>query len=450
MNGEHTCADHEPELSLLLDGRLNGRAAARLRRHLVECPGCLAELEGLRRARSLLRSLPVREVPAGLFTQSALERDPQAPTGEAALLRWAVTPAVGPPSEQVASDAVPTRRWRSVGTLLAVMVMAIGMAMTVGGGGLIRPVDVDLDRLADDHITLTRAGGVPMPIGAWSDVDGAASASAALLTEWGNPASDGATTLLQGAVRGSSVSRTGETLVMTWPNGPDRPAVVSVSPVSVAGQAVAGGVADPTEKYDITVGHVDHIMDRPCIRVDLRLRDQEEVREQVWIDESTGVFLRRVTFDDGRRQRSVSYQSLDLDAAVEPVRSGGETALQQPGQVDALRAGGWDIPASLPGSYQLIGVAVRSDVAGMPVQAVYSDGLYVASLFVQPGQPDLAQISGSAEHVGALTDRMAYLWEGYPNRMLWAAAGRTYTLIGDAPVDDLMGMATGLPAGLVE
>ena len=332
--------------------------------------------------------------------------------------------------------------------------MFVGVMMTLGGAELVVPIDVDIDTLAAGHQSVASASGVPMPIaGGVGAVDGTLDPD--------RLSDDGAATLLDAAARGSGVPIAGETMVMWWPDGPHSPAEVSgtsfsVTPVGGDGH-VGHALADPTDKYDIEVGQVEYIMDRPCLRIDLRLTEGEELREQVWIDQTSGVFLRRETFEDGERRRSVSYRSLDLDATPAPVPAPESPALQlpaveslalhEPGQVAALRASGWDIPDVLPGGYHLVGASVRSTLPGMPLQVLYSDGLYVASLFLQPGQPDLDVVAGTAEHVDALTDRAAYLWAGLPNRMIWTGSGRTYTLIGDAPADDMTTMASGFSVG---
>lgn len=144
----HTCADHEPELSALLDGRLHGPAAARLRAHLVDCPGCLAELEGLRRARSLLRSLPVRSVPAGLFSQDAVERR-VGPAGIAAVRALPTAPG--------------TLRTR-LAAVAAALAVALALIFVAGAGGSSAVVEVDVEGLTSQHVRTAGGPGVPAPV----------------------------------------------------------------------------------------------------------------------------------------------------------------------------------------------------------------------------------------------------------------------------------------------
>jgi anti-sigma factor RsiW len=60
------CAALEPLQSAWVDGRLDAVERARMARHLGACARCRAAIDELDRLRKLLRSLPVRSMPAGL------------------------------------------------------------------------------------------------------------------------------------------------------------------------------------------------------------------------------------------------------------------------------------------------------------------------------------------------------------------------------------------------
>jgi hypothetical protein len=76
-------ADHAGDaLSALLDGELDVAEADAIRSHLMECADCAAELDGVRAARRLLRSLPAVEPPAGFFA-GLLAGDVVVPIGHA-------------------------------------------------------------------------------------------------------------------------------------------------------------------------------------------------------------------------------------------------------------------------------------------------------------------------------------------------------------------------------
>jgi anti-sigma factor RsiW len=61
------CAKFEELQSAWLDGQLAPDEQMRIAAHLDVCPQCSVDVEQLARTRLLLRSMPVRQVPAGLF-----------------------------------------------------------------------------------------------------------------------------------------------------------------------------------------------------------------------------------------------------------------------------------------------------------------------------------------------------------------------------------------------
>lgn len=63
---------HEDErLSAFLDDELSDDEALVVTRHLARCDDCVAELDGIRRARAALRRLPNLEPPPALFVDAA-------------------------------------------------------------------------------------------------------------------------------------------------------------------------------------------------------------------------------------------------------------------------------------------------------------------------------------------------------------------------------------------
>jgi anti-sigma factor RsiW len=60
------CGAVEPLLSACMDGELTARDHQRVQSHVDACTACAAEVEQLIVVRSLVRSLPVRQLPAGV------------------------------------------------------------------------------------------------------------------------------------------------------------------------------------------------------------------------------------------------------------------------------------------------------------------------------------------------------------------------------------------------
>ena len=137
------CAAVEPLLSAWLDGALTAREATAVAVHVDDCRQCQAEVEALRRVRQALRSLPVREVPLGLYGQTALRRRARAQaTGWSASVRRAAM---------------------RVGSVAAAAVVLGLIAIGVGGHPEPR-VPVIVDDLAADHMLRTGTTGVPAPL----------------------------------------------------------------------------------------------------------------------------------------------------------------------------------------------------------------------------------------------------------------------------------------------
>lgn len=226
-----------------------------------------------------------------------------------------------------------------------------------------------------------------------------------------------------------------------------------------------GHVARPArhleEKYSVQVRGTERLLDRPTTRLEVRRRADGLLRERLWVDDETGLLLRRETYAGDELLRMAVYVSLDLSRPLEgavapaisepvplqPIDRGVQPV--RPRGLDALREAGWVVPESLPGGYVADGGFALSSTASQPLQLVYDDGLYTVSLFTQPGAPDPGSLPDGAVPVewDTLPDGFAaYEWPGaVPQRLVWAAEGKTYSLIGDAPPDEFRAIAAALP-----
>lgn len=218
--------------------------------------------------------------------------------------------------------------------------------------------------------------------------------------------------------------------------------------------------ADLADKYRVAVVGRERLLDRATQRLEVRRRADDRLRELLWVDEATGLLLRRESYDGDTRLRLANYLKLDLgaedavrvDVAAGPVpleqRTQGAAPVDDEG-VAALRRAGWTLPAALDDGYRARGVFVVDAQDSEPVQLVYDDGLYTVSLFVQQGQPDWATLPAGSRPVHdeqMPADVVAYEWPGaMPSRIVWESGGATYTLVGDAPPAELRSLAASLP-----
>jgi sigma-E factor negative regulatory protein RseB len=212
-------------------------------------------------------------------------------------------------------------------------------------------------------------------------------------------------------------------------------------------------------KYDVEVLPSEPLLDRPCSRLQILRESDGELVERLWIDDASGLLLRRETFDGADNPlRMVAYLKLDLrpkgrDVSVRPTRGQRPSQQRQQQEVTevdpvgraALRDAGWTLPDDLPGEFVTEGSFVVQAGQSQPLQTVYSDGLYTVSLFEQPGSLDTDALPEGAQ-LNEAYGFPAYVWPGaVPTRVVWEAGGTTWSLVGDAPPDEMAAMLASLP-----
>lgn len=214
------------------------------------------------------------------------------------------------------------------------------------------------------------------------------------------------------------------------------------------------------DKYDVEVLSTESLLDRECTRLQIRRESDGELVERLWMDDDTGLLLRRETYNgEDELLRMVAYLKLDLEPdsraggnlrATRGQRPSQERREQDVTQVDetgraALRAAGWTVPDVLPGDYATEGSFVVSAGDTQPLQTVYSDGLYTVSLFEQRGSLDPATLPEGAQ-VTTAYGFPAFTWPGaVPSRLVWEANGTTWSVVGDVPPDQMLDITAALP-----
>lgn len=176
---------------------------------------------------------------------------------------------------------------------------------------------------------------------------------------------------------------------------------------------------------------------------------QGVLRERLFVDDATGLVVRRETYSGaGAPVRVTALTELRVrDVAMEPGTPDGDAPLGRrtrlaPDQVREMAGHGWEVPTRVGDGFELrTGFAVDD---GAAVQLVYSDGLYTISLLEQPGRVDPAALEGAVRD-----DRdgiPVYRWPGAePERMVWNGDGHTFTAVTDAPTDVLLAAVADLP-----
>lgn len=211
-----------------------------------------------------------------------------------------------------------------------------------------------------------------------------------------------------------------------------------------------------TRKYDVRRTGVEVLPSGPATVLAVRERGGVHDRERLFVDDATGIVVRRETFAaDGAPRRVVAFTELRVaepgtaGLAVAPtpglaaVDGGAGQSVSDEG-LRILGEVGWAAPAELPAGFRLRRGYALPQPAASSLHLVYSDGLYTLSIYQQVGLLDTDAVAGARSHVA--DGRHVWRWPGSePERLVWSDGGRTYTAVSDAPVDALLPALAGLP-----
>ncbi|MHB1431431.1 MAG: sigma-E factor regulatory protein RseB domain-containing protein [Streptosporangiaceae bacterium] len=185
---------------------------------------------------------------------------------------------------------------------------------------------------------------------------------------------------------------------------------------------------------------------RPASLVVIRRQDGS-VAARYWLDRATGLPLRREIFDSsGHLVNEGVFIDLHVgDAEVPDVPAPRAPAWRsQPTRAGlaALRKQHWPVPARLPGNLSLVTLTHTATKSGDVVDASYSDGLSVVSIFLQRGRlpssmPDWKRATVDGARV--------YLSVPGARSVAWSADGFVYTVIADASSATVGQIVAGLP-----
>lgn len=273
-----------------------------------------------------------------------------------------------------------------------------------------------------------------------------------------------ALTVLERAVRaGRGVGYRGTQHVVSWQDA-RRAALVDVShrpglgPVvrevrpraSAAVPATATAVLDPRSvqllaaAYDLALAGPGRCAGRTTSIVEARRAGA--LAGRFWVDDSSGLLLRREVYDSaGRAVRTSAF----VDLQVHPSRSRSVPDPAAPASAVAevaedLRAQGWQVPDGLPGGFRLFDARVSSPgSSGRVLHLAYSDGLSTTSLFAQTGRLGTAPPEGFEP--AQVRGRPVWVRHEAPERVVWSGGGHVWTLVSDAPLRTVARAVAALP-----
>ena len=207
------------------------------------------------------------------------------------------------------------------------------------------------------------------------------------------------------------------------------------------GSPTAYGPEPPlAQKYRVTTANGSPVAGRQTTLVDIRNADSSS-EERLFLDQGTGLLLRREQQERGKTVRVVSFESIQI-GPVAGLRTPQPQRNERPRQLSPDRlAAPYRAPQTLAAEYQRVGVLREKGV----VQVVYSDGLHSLSIFEQVGQLDVGGLPRPAETVEVGSARgLRYSWPG-GDVVTWQSGPATYTVVGDGPEAEVLAAAGSLP-----
>jgi sigma-E factor negative regulatory protein RseB len=213
----------------------------------------------------------------------------------------------------------------------------------------------------------------------------------------------------------------------------------SVVGLGGTGNAVAPDLLDEDlftlleRNYDLVVVGDTLCDGRPTVLVEARRpgrTGEAAVAGRFWIDRATQMVWRRDVLDDrGATVVSTAFSDLGFTRDTTPgppaaTSEAGVTRLDDAALAD-LVDDGWPIVDHLPDGLERFDALRHPDGV---VQLSYSDGLSTLSLFVQKGAlPE--HTGGTLREIGT---SLVHVSSTEPEQLVWAGAGRTWTLVSDA------------------
>jgi sigma-E factor negative regulatory protein RseB len=189
--------------------------------------------------------------------------------------------------------------------------------------------------------------------------------------------------------------------------------------------------------------------DRPAVIVTVWRRDGT-LAARYWLDRMTGLPLRRQMFDsDGRLVNEGAFIYLDVGnskVGLIPSAQARQWSAQPAAPLLAsLRGRGWTVPSVVAGNLTLVGITRTATRSGPVLDASYSDGLSVVSVFIQRGELPGALPGWSPARVSGLPVYRAQSASLGERGLVWSAGGFVYTVIADAPPDTVADVVSELP-----
>lgn len=259
--------------------------------------------------------------------------------------------------------------------------------------------------------------------------------------------------LRRAAEAGRDRAYSGTQFVVTWSTAgtssvvvdlqhlPGRGVVARLSGATTAAAADDQGAAalDPRalavleRHYSLSVADkLSQCAGHPAQMVEARPRGSSAVAGRFWLDQVTGLVLRRELYDRaGHTVRAAAFVDIAMSvprpwAGPSHGAAGDMGSALSAHKLNDLRGHGWRIPEKV-GGLELFDARSHLGVAHLS----YSDGLFAVSVFSQPGRLNPDSVKGW--QAVRLAGTSAWTQPGLSRRVVWSGGGWVHTAVADAP-----------------
>ena len=208
--------------------------------------------------------------------------------------------------------------------------------------------------------------------------------------------------------------------------------------------------------YTLSFRQIEPVAGRAARMIDVQSQFPGRPRLRVWIDTATRLILRLERYGpDGALREASAFLSIQINPVLSPDLF---VLTPSPGAQIRTRQGGGNLtmeeiahqvgftpqlPAYLPAGYQLVRSRVVT-LRGRPTATfAFSDGVSTLTLFESLG-PEGAPRNGKRIRIGAAQGAAAQ--RGVATLVHWNSAGISFTLVGDLRQEELVQVATSVPA----
>jgi sigma-E factor negative regulatory protein RseB len=230
----------------------------------------------------------------------------------------------------------------------------------------------------------------------------------------------------------------------------DGPATATPTFITQREAVSSGGLSDEPfhlliHAYDLSVVAEASVLGRSATVIEAR-RDGA-LKARFWVDDSTGLLLRREIYEGGRLVRATGFTALQVSRTgflphLPPELEAPASTELAMTSAPLLSDDGWTCPPWLPEGFALTRLD-RLETGGDVMSASYTDGLSAISLFEQRGSLSPDRLPGFT--LQKVRGGDVFTSFGLPSVAVWDSGGTVYTVVTDAPQDTAIDVIASLP-----